>query len=99
MNDFPLILAPVGAVTAPPHDTLKVAVADQQISVFRAFSYSQTFNVFDLPAVSVPVGKSLGGAAMGVQIAGMPFQEQMILAAARILEEAFGEGSARRLST
>ena len=58
MEDTPLLLAPVGATPAFPHDALKVKVGEQSISAFRAFSYSQTFNVFNLPVVVIPVGRS-----------------------------------------
>src|SRR6266550_5649008 len=51
MKVTPLILAPVGATPAYPHGTLKVTVNNQTMNTFRAFSYSQTFNVFDLPVV------------------------------------------------
>jgi Asp-tRNA(Asn)/Glu-tRNA(Gln) amidotransferase A subunit family amidase len=56
---------------------------------FRAFSYAQTFNVFDLPVVTVPVGKSKEGLPIGVQIAGPPFAEEMVLTVAEIVQRAF----------
>lgn len=88
METTPIIVAPVGATPAYPHDTLKVTVRGSTIGTFRAFSYAQTFNVFDLPVVTVPAGKSNEGLPIGVQIAGPPFAEEMILAAAEIVEEA-----------
>ncbi len=90
MEASPLLLAPVGAVPAFPHDAHKVTVGEQSISTFRAFSYSQSFNVFDLPVVCVPVATSREGLPIGVQIAGLPSQEHVILGAAQILEDTFG---------
>src|SRR6185295_16098019 len=90
MENTPLLVAPVGATAAYEHGTYKLTVGEQTMNTFRAFSYSQTFNVFDLPAVCVPVGTSRSGLPIGVQIAGQPFQERMILAVAGILEGAFG---------
>src|SRR3989442_431279 len=58
MKNTPLIIAPVGSVPAFAHGAKRVAVRGESISVFRAFSYSQTFNVFGLPACSVPVSRS-----------------------------------------
>jgi amidase len=90
MEATPLILAPVGATHAPLHDTRKIEVAGQSISLFRAFGYAQTFNVFGLPAVSVPAGSTSEGLPIGVQIIGRPFAEATVLAAASVIEEALG---------
>lgn len=88
MEWAPIIVAPVGSVPAYPHDTLKVTVGGATFGTFRAFSYAQAFNVFDLPVVTLPVGKSNEGLPIGVQIVGMPFAEEMVLEAAAIIEDA-----------
>jgi Asp-tRNA(Asn)/Glu-tRNA(Gln) amidotransferase A subunit family amidase len=90
MEEVPLILAPVGATPAFLHDARKVNVAGRTISTFRAFSYSQTFNVFDLPVVVVPAGRSGDGLPIGVQIIGRPNEEETVLAAGAVVEEALG---------
>ena len=90
MGDFPLFLCPVGAVPALKHDTHRVMVGEQSLSTFRAFSYCQTFNTFDLPAVVIPVGRSNEGLPIGVQIIGRPFEEEVVLEAARLIEESLG---------
>lgn len=90
MSESPLIVAPVGATPALKHGTHKIAVGGQTLSVFRAFSYSQAFNVFDLPSVAVPAGVSAEGLPVGVQIVGRPFAEEVVLVAAAIVEEALG---------
>ena len=86
LEDVPLVIAPVGATNALPHDTLKIDVEGKRVGTFRAFSYSQTFNVFDLPAVSVPAGRSADGLPIGVQVIGRPFAERELLAAAAIVQ-------------
>ena len=88
LETTPLIVAPVGATPAYAHDTLKVTVRGQTVGTFRAFSYAQAFNVFDLPVVTVPVGRSNDGLPIGVQVVGRPFAEEMVLRAAEIIEEA-----------
>lgn len=88
MDSTPIIIAPVGAMPAYPHDTLKITVRDTTMGTFRAFSYAQTFNVFDLPVVTIPAGKSNEGLPIGVQIVGTPFAEEMVLQAAEIIEDA-----------
>ena len=90
MERTPLIIAPVGATPAYEHGTHKVTVGKQTMSTFRAFSYSQTFNVFDLPVAVVPAGRSEEGLPIGVQIVGRPFAESTVLAAAALVEEALG---------
>ena len=89
METTPIILAPVGSTPAYPHNTLKVTVGDATFGTFRAFSYAQTFNVFDLPVVTIPAGKSKEGLPIGVQIAGPPFAEELVLQAADIIRGCF----------
>ena len=87
METTPLIIAPVGATPAYEHDTLKVTVRGTTMGTFRAFSYAQAFNVFDLPVATVPAGRSREGLPIGVQIVGRPFAEGMVLEAAEIVEK------------
>lgn len=90
LEETPLIIAPVGATPAYDHDTLKVRVGDSTFGNFKAFSYAQAFNVFDLPVVTVPAGSSAEGLPIGVQIIAKPNDEGRLLSAARIIEEALG---------
>jgi len=90
MKATPLIVAPVGSTPAYEHGARRVEVSGDSISVWRAFSYSQTFNVFGLPSATVPAGRSAEGLPIGVQIIGRPFAERTVLAAAALLEAALG---------
>lgn len=90
MSEVPLLVVPVGATPALKHGATRITIGGTTLSAFRAFSYSQTFNVFDLPSVSVPAGVSSEGLPIGVQIVGRPFEEDAVLAAAAIVEEALG---------
>lgn len=90
MKMTPLLIAPVGSTCAWPHGARRVDVGGESVSVWRAFSYSQTFNVFGLPSVAVPAGQSRDGLPIGVQIIGRPFEERTILAAAALVEKALG---------
>lgn len=90
MKRSPLVVAPVGAVAAFEHGARKVEVGGRTLSLFRAFSYSQTFNAYGLPAVSVPAGRTREGLPVGVQIVGPPRAERLLLAAARAVERALG---------
>ncbi len=88
MEGVPFIIAPVGATPALAHGQHKVTVEGQTASAFRAFSYCQTFNVFDLPVVVVPAGRSDDRLPIGVQIAGRPGDEERLLNVASVVEAA-----------
>jgi Asp-tRNA(Asn)/Glu-tRNA(Gln) amidotransferase A subunit family amidase len=86
MEKYPILLCPVGATPAYKHDTLKVTVKGQSMGTFRAFSYAQAFSLFDLPVVTLPVGKSEEGLPIGVQVVGRPYEEEMVMRVAEIIE-------------
>jgi Asp-tRNA(Asn)/Glu-tRNA(Gln) amidotransferase A subunit family amidase len=88
MQSTQIIVCPVGATPAYAHDTLKVTVAGTTMGTFRAFSYAQAFNVFDLPVVTIPISRSNDGLPIGVQIAGLPFAEEAVLEVAELIERA-----------
>lgn len=91
MEQTPLVVAPVGPVEAFRHEeSRKIEVNGKVFSMFRAFGLAQAFNVYDLPVVCVPAGRTRAGLPVGVQIAGRPFEERRVLAAARIVERALG---------
>jgi Asp-tRNA(Asn)/Glu-tRNA(Gln) amidotransferase A subunit family amidase len=86
MERYPIIIAPVGSTPAFTHGMKRLEIEGKNISVFRAFSYSQTYNVFDLPVVTVPVARSKDGLPIGVQIVGRPFAEDLVLTVAALVE-------------
>ena len=91
MRSTPLVVAPVGPVAAFRHgEARRVEVGGRSLNTFRAFGYAQAFNVYDLPAVSVPAGRTREGLPVGVQLVGRPFEEDLVLAAAAIVEQALG---------
>jgi len=87
MKTTPLIVMPVGSVPAFAHGASRVDVRGESISIFRAFGYSHAANVFGLPSVVVPAGRSAEGLPIGIQIIGRPFAERTIMAAAGAIEE------------
>jgi amidase len=90
MTSITLIIAPVFAAPAFEHGARRVEASGQEISVFRAASYARALNVLGLPSVSIPAGRSPEGLPLGIQIIGRPFEEERILAASSIIEEALG---------
>ena len=90
MKTTPLIIAPVSSTAAFAQGADRVEVDGESISIFRSCSYSQTVNVFGLPAVVVPVARTAEGLPFGVQIIARPFKESEALAAAAIIEQSAG---------
>lgn len=86
MERIPILICPVGAVPAYSHQAEKVTVKGKTMGLFKAFSYAQAFNLFDLPVVTVPAGKSEGGLPIGVQIVGRPFEEDLVMRVAEVVE-------------
>lgn len=59
-------------------------------SIIGMGAFTAPFNVSGQPAVSVPLGFCEEGLPIGVQIAGRPGDDAMVLQAARVVEEAVG---------
>jgi amidase len=90
MQEFPLLLCPVSSVPAFRHDERSWTIDGRQVEYFDAMRYSQWFNLLAAPAAVVPVGRSPEGLPIGVQIVGRPFDDEVVLKAASVIDEAFG---------
>lgn len=91
MMTHPILLAPVTAMPAFPHDHKGVfKIEEQEVAYLKVFSYSMLFNLLGLPSAVVPCGRSPEGLPIGVQVVGRPFEEETVLAVASALEEALG---------
>ena len=58
---------------------------------FPGFSYTMTHNLTGWPVAVIRAGTTSDKLPIGVQLAGRPWREDVVLATARILETAFGE--------
>jgi amidase len=90
MRRFPVLLLPVCAVPAFRHGERAWNVDGQRVRYLDAMRYTQWFNLLGAPAAVVPVGSSKDGLPIGVQIAGRPFADELVLAVAACVERAFG---------
>ncbi len=79
-----VVLSPVSASAALPHGT---SIQDAN---FKGFSYTMTHNLTGWPAAVVRCGETSTGLPIGVQIAGAPWREDIVLGIALRLEEIFG---------
>lgn len=90
MQEFPLLLCPVSSVPAFRHDERNWIIDGQYVEYLDAMRYTQWWNLLAAPAAVVPVGRSPHGLPIGVQLVGLPFEDETVLAAASIIDHAFG---------
>jgi Asp-tRNA(Asn)/Glu-tRNA(Gln) amidotransferase A subunit family amidase len=65
-------------------------VEGQRVAYLDAMRYTQWFNLLGGPAAVIPVMRSAEGLPIGVQIAGRPFADELVLEIAAALETEFG---------
>lgn len=90
MREYPVLLCPVASVPAWKHGERKWNIDGQTVEYLDAVRYTQWFNTLGAPAAVVPVGRSPEGMPIGVQIAGRPFEDEIVLGVAGIVDRAFG---------
>jgi len=90
MQEFPVLLSPVASIPSFRHGERSWMVAGGAVNYLDAWSYSEWFNLLGMPAAVVPVGRSQEGLPIGVQIAALPWQEEIVLSVAEVLEKECG---------
>lgn len=84
MEHYDVIVCPAVGFPAPAHGGTLTEEA------LPAFSYTETFNLTGWPAAVVRCGTSSDGLPIAVQVAARPWREDIALAVAEYLENAFG---------
>jgi amidase len=90
MREYPVLLCPVASVPAWKHGERKWAIDGQVVEYLDAVRHTQWFNTLGAPAAVVPVSRSPEGLPIGVQIAARPFEDEVVLGVARVVDAAFG---------
>jgi Asp-tRNA(Asn)/Glu-tRNA(Gln) amidotransferase A subunit family amidase len=90
MREYPVLLCPVAAIPAFRHGERSWDVDGQRVEYLDAWSYVEWFNLLGFPAAVVPVGQSPEGLPIGVQIAGRPWEEEVVLEVAAAVEAGCG---------
>jgi amidase len=90
MSNYPVLLCPVASIPAFRHGEREWTIDGQPVRYLDAVRHTQWFNVLAAPAAVVPVGRSAEGLPIGVQIAARPFEDEVALGVAAILDAAFG---------
>lgn len=84
MQNYDAIICPVNAYPALSHGESK------HVPYRYGFGFSITYNLTGWPAAVVCVGKTSAGLPIGIQIVAAPWREDIALAVARFVEQAFG---------
>jgi amidase len=90
MRDYPVLLCPVASVPAFRHGERSWLIDGQPVAYLDAVRHTQWFNVLAAPAAVAPVGRSPEGLPIGVQIVARPFEDEVGLGIAAIVDSAFG---------
>ncbi len=98
MRKYPVLICPTAAIPAFRHGEREWQVEGKTVKYLDAWSYCEWFNLLGFPAAVVPMGYSEEGLPIGVQIVGRPWQEEVVLAVAAILEKERGSWQAPPLS-
>ncbi len=87
MRKYPVLICPTAAIPAFRHGEREWQVEEQTVKYLDAWSYCEWFNLLGFPAAVVPMGHSEQGLPIGVQIVGRPWEEEVVLAVAAVLDE------------
>jgi Asp-tRNA(Asn)/Glu-tRNA(Gln) amidotransferase A subunit family amidase len=90
MQEVPVLVCPVSAIPAFRFGEREWGVEGRTVRYLDAMRYTQWFNLLAAPAAVVPVGRSPEGLPIGVQIAGVPCHDELVLAVAAAVDREFG---------
>ena len=89
LEEVDLLAGPTEPVTAPPILAQQVQAGEETVGTTAALThFTRPYNITGFPAVSAPCGFSRDGMPIGLQLAGRPYEDGMVLRAARAYEQA-----------
>ncbi|MGA2855281.1 MAG: amidase [Candidatus Sulfotelmatobacter sp.] len=86
--DVDVLVTPTTPIPAPLIDDLKTNPDALRPAELKLLRNTRPFNVWGLPAISVPCGFTQGGLPIGLQIAGPHWREDLVLRLAHAYEQA-----------
>ena len=86
MQRFPVLLCPVASVPAFKHGERSWQIEGKAVHYLEAWNYCEWFNLLGMPGVVVPMLRSNEGLPIGVQVVTQPWQEELALSVAEVLE-------------
>jgi amidase len=90
MNEFPVLLCPVASIPAFRHNERTWAIDGTPVNYLDAVRHTQWFNAMAMPAAVVPVGNSPERLPIGIQVAARPFEDEIAMAVAAVIDATFG---------
>ena len=90
MRTFPILLTPACAIPAFRHAERSWTIDGQPLAYLDAMRFTQWFNLLGSPAAVVPITQSPDNLPIGVQLAGRPYADELVLAIAASLDRDFG---------
>lgn len=90
MRNYPVLLCPVASIPAWKHGEREWIVEGEKVEYLDSARYTQWFNTLGAPGAVVPVGRSGEGLPIGVQIVARPFEDEVALGVASVVDESFG---------
>jgi Asp-tRNA(Asn)/Glu-tRNA(Gln) amidotransferase A subunit family amidase len=90
LSSYSVVLTPVCSIPAFRHGEREWVIEGRSVEYFDTMRFTQWFNTLGAPAAVVPVGRSLESLPIGVQVAGQPYQDELVLRIAELLDEDFG---------
>lgn len=90
MEPYAALLLPPSSVVAFPHRERRFPVGEKTIGLFQAMMTATWLNVLGLPGLVLPYGQDAEGIPAGIQLAGKPWEEEVLLEIGARLEEVRG---------
>ncbi|TNE37407.1 MAG: Asp-tRNA(Asn)/Glu-tRNA(Gln) amidotransferase subunit GatA [Alphaproteobacteria bacterium] len=96
-GDFKSVFEKVDAILTPTTPSAAFGAgekSDDPLSMYLNDVFTVTGNLAGLPGISVPAGVDGQGLPLGLQVVGKPFDEEMVLRVADVIEKAAGPQAA-----
>ena len=90
MEKFPVLLCPAASIPAFRHGERSWQVESKTVQYLDAWSYCEWFNLLGMPAAVGPISRSSEGLPIGVQIVARPWEEELVLGIAEVIENEGG---------
>ncbi len=91
MRAFPILLSPACAIPAfQPGERSWTLPGDKPLAYLDAMRFAQWCNLLGAPAAVLPILQTGQGLPIGVQVAGRPWADELVLAVGGVLDRGFG---------